>query len=138
MSAKGKVESGARRIREQLTSKKFDVNSYIAPQLTRKQKVQVEEVLLFSVVDEDNPDDVKNYYVPTKVSRAATLTAMRLHAEGGEAAATSFILTTVLGEEGYDALCAADWMEDEDFDRILEAASNIVMGPEGKGRTSEQ
>lgn len=101
-----------------------------AIQLSRGESEDVERIHLFSV-------DETEYWVRTSVPFNVTLKANRIYAERGEQAAEAYILTQVLGEEGYEALESCDNLTEDQFMDILDYAEKVVKGP-GKANRAER
>ncbi len=116
----------------------FTVGGYEPPVLRQGGTPrEVEEILLFSVVEEEPGADgepiVHEYYVPTAVSRAFSLRTLELEASRGPAASTTYALRGILGADGYEALQSEDNnIDGEAFDAIIEAVMAIALGEAGK------
>jgi hypothetical protein len=95
-----------------------------APQIialkTNKDR-KVSTVELFSI-------DGKAYSVPTSVRPNEALKVMHFTRTRGETAGVSYMLESMLGEEGYLALLDYDDLEEEDLEKIIKIASEIVAG----------
>lgn len=88
---------------------------------------EVEMVHLFSIDDRD-------FYAPTVMSFHHQLKAMDIQAERGEAAALSYVLRKVLGDDGYDALLSFDGLSKKNYDAIVMKAHKILNSEAGKAR----
>jgi len=76
--------------------------------------------------------DGRDYYVPTKVPFRVTLKAAKIFASGTAQQAEAYMMTQFLGDDAYNALCESS-VEEEQFDKIVELASKVVLG-KGKVR----
>lgn len=85
---------------------------------SRKDRVE-ERVELFSIDD-------KGYSIPTAIRPNQSLQIMHVFREKGDAAGTSFMLETLLGSEGYDALINFDDLDEEDLEKIITIAFKLV------------
>ena len=76
------------------------------------------------------------YSILTKPKTNQGLRYIHLSRTRGPEIAIDFMLTTLLGEDGHEALMGFDDLADEDLEAILRAASRImagaVEGPKGK------
>jgi hypothetical protein len=110
--------------------KKFNPDNF-EPVVVTKSTEEVEQILLFSMVEEDG--ERRDFYIPKKVKFSLTLQLADVQAERGETAAGVWLLKKLLGEDGFKAIAYSDDVTQEQFDQILEIAMNIAMGPaEGK------
>lgn len=76
---------------------------------------------LFSIND-------TSYSIPSKIKPNSALKIMRAFQQQGDAAGTSFMLETLLGTEGYDALVNFDDLEESDLESIVKIAFELVAG----------
>lgn len=112
--------------------KKFNPDNF-EPIVIEKSTGEVEQVLLFSMVEDDG--EHRDFYIPKKVQFSLTLQAADVLQEQGETAAGIWMLKKLLGEEGFKALAYSDDVTEEQFNQVVEIASNIVLGPrEGKAQ----
>jgi hypothetical protein len=88
---------------------------------TKKEKGPVEMTVLFTIDDVD-------YSVPTHTAPNMSLKYLWLLKKEGAAAANFYMLTVLLGEEGYEALMNYDDLSQEDYDAVLAAANKIMLG----------
>lgn len=80
--------------------------------------------------------DDTTYSIPRKVPANVGLKAVDTVARLGEADGTRWLMIMMLGQEGWDALMAADGLEAEDLKAIQEVIRLKVFGDqeaEGKG-----
>lgn len=87
----------------------------------------VEQIHAFSIGDKD-------YYVPTQVPFHHSVKAMEIMAARGEAAAITYTMRTVLGDEAYTALIEFEGLQEEQFEAILKLANQIVNAGSGKAQ----
>jgi hypothetical protein len=104
-------------------------SSEAAPDPKREQRIP-----LFSIDDVD-------YTVPRFPAPTIGLRYLKLAHEEGSDEANYWLLTSMLGEEGYDALMAYSdkgLLSDDDYDAVVAKALRIVSrqegGPKGKNR----
>lgn len=92
-----------------------------------------EMVELFSI-------DGKPYFIPNKVRVNVGLKYLHQVRTTGDAAANSWLLEALLGEEGYQALLDYDDLTAEDLERVQAVAVEIVLGrsEEGKAETRKK
>jgi hypothetical protein len=103
----------------------------------------VEPIVLDADGDEDDVEEIhvftlngKDYFMPTVASFHTAIRTMEIYASKGEAAATAYQLRELLGDEGYEALINYPRLRAEDFNRICELASDIVLASrEGKAQS---
>jgi hypothetical protein len=88
---------------------------------TKTKKKDVEYVDLFEI------DDVM-YQVPKKPSPTIGLRFLSIMKHEGAEEAAYYMLTTMLGEEGYEALMNYEDLEQEQYDFVLQAAIRIATG----------
>jgi hypothetical protein len=81
-----------------------------------------ESVPLFYIGDEE-------YRVLKRPGMNIALRYMRLVRTEGEAAAQDYMLTALLGVEGYEALMNYDGLKPEEFAQIVEIAAKLTLGP---------
>lgn len=110
---------------------RFDADNF-QPVVIKRTGEEAERVHLFSIVDDDGTE--RAYSIPKKVKFNVSLKVTELYATEGEIAATAYMLRQLLGEEGYRALVDFDELEQDDFERICEIASNIVLGQRESGK----
>lgn len=79
-----------------------------------------DRVVLFSIDDTE-------YTIPTRVRPNKGLQVMHVFRQQGETAGVSFMLETILGTEGYNALMNFDDLEDDDLETIIEVAFKLVQ-----------
>jgi hypothetical protein len=112
--------------------KKFTPDNF-APVVITKDAGEVEQVLLFSMVEDDG--EQRDFYIPKKVKFTLTLQAADVLEEKGETAAGIWMLKKLIGEEGFKAIAYSDDVTEEQFNQVVEIATNIVLGPrEGKAQ----
>lgn len=75
---------------------------------------------LFSIDDTE-------YQIPVKIRPNQGLQIMHAFRTLGETGGVSFMLETLLGTEGYNALVNFDDLEDEDLEAIVEVAFKLVQ-----------
>jgi hypothetical protein len=90
---------------------------------------EVEQVELFKL-------NGKSYTIPNKARANVSLKYLNLLRKEGDAAASAYLLTTLLGEEAFDALTEYDDLTTEQFTDVVGAAQKVVLGeldnPKGK------
>jgi hypothetical protein len=112
--------------------KKFNPDT-VEPIVITKNTEEIEQILLFSMVEDDG--EKRDFFIPKKVKFSLTLQLADKQASEGETAAGVWLLKKLLGEDGFQAIAYSDDVTQEQFDQILEIAMNIAMGPtEGKAR----
>lgn len=114
------------------TAKKINPDTF-EPVVIAKSTEPVEEVLLFSMVEDDGTR--RDFSIPKKVKFSFSLRFMEMVADKGEQAAGVWMLRHLLGDDGFEALRDSDDVTEEQFTRIVEIATAIVAGPaQGKAR----
>ncbi|WP_328339546.1 hypothetical protein [Micromonospora sp. NBC_00421] len=111
-----------------------DLDGY-EPVIIRPREEEAELLHLFSVFDDKGEE--QQFFIPRKVRFNVTLATTKILAERGEYAAGEHMIRTVLGDDAWDELIACDDLQEEDFERIMETARTVVLGPperRGKGR----
>jgi len=100
---------------------------------TKTKKKTVEYVDLFEI------DDV-TYQVPRRPSPTVGLKFLHIMKHEGQEEAAYYMLTTMLGQEGYDALMNYEDLSQEQYDFVLTAAIRIATGKteNPKGPTRRQ
>lgn len=92
-------------------------------------KNRVEErITLFSIDDTE-------YTIPSSVRPNKGLQIMHVFRQQGETAGVSFMLETILGTDGYNALMNFDDLEDEDLETIVEVAFKLVQDSQVSEKT---
>lgn len=84
-------------------------------------KTPVEQVELFSI-------DGKSYTIADKPRVNLGLKVMRVMADEGASAGNAYMLEQLLGKENFDALTDFDDLTTEQFEAIVELASEVVFG----------
>jgi hypothetical protein len=96
-----------------------------------KQRVDdAERVPIFSI-------DGAEYSIPKVQRSEIQLRYLDIANARGDEAANYYLLTTMLGQDGYDALAAVDGLSDEDFQGVIDAVSKVVFpaqSPKGRGK----
>lgn len=123
----GKKASPARRARPR---ERFDLDNFDPIRIGDPEEPaeEPEEIHAFSIGDND-------YYVPTAVPFHHSVRTMDIYAQRGEAAAVTYTLRTVLGNDGYEALMAHEGLQEEEFEAIVRLANQIVNAGQGKARS---
>jgi hypothetical protein len=88
--------------------------------LKSKKDRKVEYHTLFSIDD-------KEYQIPTKIRPNQGLQIMDAFRRFGDTGGVSFMLETLLGTNGYNALMTFEDLEDEDPEAIVEIAFKLVQ-----------
>jgi len=88
--------------------------------LKSKKERKTEYQTLFSI-------DEKEYQIPTRLRPNQGLQIMHAFRQFGETGGVSFMLETLLGAEGYNALVNFDDLEDEDLEAIIDVAFKLVQ-----------
>jgi hypothetical protein len=92
-------------------------------------KDRVEErIALFSI-------DGTEYTIPSRVRPNQGLQIMHVFRQQGETSGVSFMLETIIGTEGYNALMNFDDLEDEDLETIVEVAFKLVQDSQVSEKT---
>lgn len=82
--------------------------------------------------------DDEVYTAPAKVGPNVGLKYLRILRTRGEEVGAAFMLETLLGTEGYEALMDYDELTDDQLAQIIESASKIMMAavetPKGSSR----
>lgn len=92
-----------------------------------------ERVPIFELPDETG--EVKVYSIPAVTRSEIALRYLDIVNERGDDAANYYLLSTMLGQDAYEALMGVDGLEDSDFQGIIERVSAIVMpaaNPKGR------
>lgn len=128
------TKEAAQMVRTTPNTKKRPINpDSFEPIVITKATEPIEEVLLFSITEDDG--ERRDFYIPKKVKFAFSLRFMEMVEERGENAAGIWMLRQLLGDEGYEAIRDCDDVTQEQFERIVEIATAIVAGPaQGKAR----
>lgn len=96
---------------------------------------EIEYVTLFELDD-------KVFKVPKNPSPTVGLRYLKILKDEGEGQAAYYMLTKMLGEEGYDALLDYDQLTQDQYDFILTAAIRIATGkterPKGNQKNRHQ
>jgi hypothetical protein len=83
--------------------------------------------------------DDDEYTVPVRVGPNVGLKYLRILRTRGEEVGAAFMLETLLGTEGYEALMEYDELTDDQLTQIIEDASKIMMAavetPKGSSRS---
>lgn len=74
--------------------------------------------------------DDKIYSVPAKVSAGVSLNYLRKQVEEGPDAAIYYIMTTLLGEEAFDALASHPDLSKGDLDKVMAAVEKHALSDE--------
>lgn len=95
-----------------------------------KDNSEVEQVELFKL-------NGHSYTIPNKARANVSLKYLNLLRKEGDAAASAYLLTTLLGDEAFDALTEYDDLTQDQFTAVVEAAQKVVLGnletnPKGK------
>ena len=93
---------------------------------TPKKPSSVKTVVLFSI-------DGKEYAIPSKVRPNKALQIMHVFRTQGATNGVDFMLETLLGHEGYTALLGYDELEDENLEKIIKIAFELVNGAVSDG-----
>lgn len=88
--------------------------------LKSKKDRTTEYETLFSIDD-------KEYQIPKTIRPNQGLQIMHAFRTLGETGGVSFMLETLLGTEGYNALINFDDLEDSDLEKIVEVAFKLVQ-----------
>jgi hypothetical protein len=96
-----------------------EVPQVIALQSAKK-PAAVKRVELFSI-------DGEVYSVPTSVSRNVGLKYVHIARKEGPEAAADYMLESLLGQEGYEALINFEDLSEDDLKNIVEACSHIMV-----------
>ncbi|MFJ9771239.1 hypothetical protein ACIRVF_08340 [Kitasatospora sp. NPDC101157] len=89
--------------------------------LTTTPQVDEQRVPLFYI------DDVE-YTIPARPRMNVALQYMHVAKDQGDAVAADFLLSSLLGEEGYRALREYDQLTPEQFQHITDIATRQTMG----------
>jgi hypothetical protein len=118
-----------KRLRE--VSKPITAQSWEAPTLSKRDVPEIEEVLLFKVQDDDDPKNDREFWIPKEVSRSTTAKLLEIQATQGESAAIIWMMREVMGDKAWEYLRDAgpDMIDDDTFDSIVNAVTDIVLGP---------
>ncbi len=117
----------------QKRQKKFNPDNFEPIVIGGGQVEEVKEVVLFSIIEDDGTRT--DYLIPNKVRFSLTLEAGEKITELGDVQAGYWMLKQLIGASNFDALKKSDKLEKEQFDRIVELASKIVLGEsEGKAQ----
>lgn len=81
---------------------------------------KIEYQTLFSIDD-------KEYQIPTKIRPNQGLQIMHAFRTLGETGGVSFMLETLLGAEGYEALINFDDLTEEDLEAVIDVAFKLVQ-----------
>lgn len=96
-----------------------------APQVvalkTSKNPAAIRTVTLFSI-------DGKEYKIPVKIRPNKALQIQHVFRMEGATNGVDFMLETLLGEEGYKALLSYDELTDENLEKLIKIAFEIVNG----------
>lgn len=82
---------------------------------------EVATITLFSI-------DGKDYSIPTEIRPNKALQVMHVIRTRGESSGISFMLETLLGTEGYEALLGFEDLKDEDLEKVIKIAFELVAG----------
>lgn len=106
---------------------RFDLDDFepIRLEPASQDEEEPEEIHAFSIGDVD-------YYVPTAVPFHCSVQAMEIYAQRGEAAAITYTLRTVLGDEAYEALINYKGLSEANFEAIVRLTDRIIKAS-GKG-----
>lgn len=72
--------------------------------------------------------DGKMYRIPSRPQLGVALAFLRITAQKGENAGAYYLLSTVLGPEGYDALETYPGLTNDILEGVLKRAQSVVMG----------
>lgn len=89
--------------------------------LTSKKERTENRVNLFSI-------DGTDYSMPTSIRPNQGLKIMDVMRKQGSSAGTSYMLEALLGVEGYTALLSFDDLQDDELEKIIEIAFEVVAG----------
>lgn len=84
-------------------------------------KAAQERVTLFSI-------DGKEYSISTKIRPNVSLKVMNVFRKQGDTAGVDFMLETVLGSDAYEALMDFDDLEEDELEKIIKIAFELVAG----------
>lgn len=84
-------------------------------------KTKENTLTLFSIDDNE-------YSIPATIKPNRALQIMHVFRAQGESSGVSFMLETLLGKEGYDALINFDDLESDDLEKIIKIAFQMVAG----------
>lgn len=87
--------------------------------LKSKKERKEQRVTLFSI-------DGKEYDVPLSIRPNKGLQILHVFRQKGETAGVSFMLETLLGTDGYDALLAFDDLTEDQLEQIIKIAFELV------------
>ena len=93
----------------------------ITPVVVGKVKVVEETAVLFII------DDVE-YSVLTKPRPNVGLKYLRLSANEGQEKAIDYLMTTMLGVEGWTALTDCETLTEDEFTQIMEIVQGMALG----------
>lgn len=94
-----------------------------------------EQVPIFELEDDEGKPRV--YSIPKVTRSEIALRYLDVANERGDDAANYYLLTTMFGQEAYDALLSVDGLEEDDLAGVIEQVSRIVMPASNpKGRTA--
>lgn len=108
-----------------------DLDGY-EPVVIRPREEPVDELHLFSLVDDDGEE--QKYFIPRRVRFNVTLATTKMLAERGEYAAGEYMIRTLIGDEAWEDLIECDDVLEEDFNKIIETARAVVLGPPERKR----
>lgn len=87
----------------------------------------VDENAEATYVDLFERDDV-TYRIPAKPNVGLALRFLKVNATEGQDAGAYFLLSNVLGDEGYDALASYPDLDEKMLMQVLDRAQTVVMG----------
>lgn len=113
---------------------KEDVQPPQVVALTTSAEKKTEKVIeLFSI-------DGESYFIPVKIRPNKALQIMHAFRTGGDNAGIDYMMEVLLGTEGHEALMGFDDLEDDDFEKIVKIAFEVVSGstPDGPKGSSKR
>lgn len=103
------------------SSKSEPLVPVVLPAPDENATVEVEMVTLFSIGDDE-------YQIPKTPSAMVGMRYLRNVREKGDDYAAAELMTELLGEDGFNALCDYPNLPDEQLEAIMKAAQKHVMG----------
>jgi hypothetical protein len=94
----------------------------------KKRVEDAEQVPIFEI-------DGTAYSIPKVQRSEIQLRYLDIANARGDEAANYYLLTTMLGQEGYDALAAVDGLDDAEFQSVIDSVSKVVFpaaNPKGR------
>lgn len=101
--------------------KETDENTEVLALKSKKGDRKAETITLFSI-------DGTEYSIPAAIRPNQAMQIMKVFRKQGDTAGVDFMLEVLLGTEGYEALLAFDDLENDDLEKIIKIAFQMVVG----------